>query len=84
MAPACRSTRPGISANRFIAATPPERGALAAVPPSLELTLAQAEKQHILRVYEDSDGNKSAAARRLAISRKTLERKLRSWRSPSD
>ena len=28
------------------------------------------------RVLEDLDGNKSAAARRLGISRKTLERRL--------
>ena len=39
-------------------------------------TLAQIEKQHTLRVLGAARGNKSEAARRLGISRKTLERKL--------
>lgn len=41
--------------------------------------LADVEKQHILRVLAESDGNKSEAARCLGISRKTLERKLQVW-----
>ena len=40
-------------------------------------TLEQVKNHHMARVLEASDGNKSAAARRLDISRKTLERKLR-------
>lgn len=44
-----------------------------------ELPLAQVEKLHILRVLELEDGNKSAAARLLGISRKTLERKVQLW-----
>lgn len=40
-------------------------------------TLEQVKHHHMMRVLEASDGNKSAAARRLDISRKTLERKLR-------
>jgi two-component system NtrC family response regulator len=32
-----------------------------------------------LRVLESSAGNKSKAARSLGVSRKTLERKLKSW-----
>jgi two-component system NtrC family response regulator len=43
-----------------------------------EWTLAQVEKSHMRRVLEGAGGNKSEAARRLGISRKTLERKLRS------
>ena len=41
--------------------------------------LADVEKQHILRVLAGEGGNKSAAARALGISRKTLERKLTLW-----
>lgn len=40
-------------------------------------TLEQVKRHHMMRVLEASGGNKSAAARRLDISRKTLERKLR-------
>lgn len=46
-----------------------------------DLSLAAVEKRHILRVLEGAGGNKSEAARRLGISRKTLERKLQLWRS---
>jgi DNA-binding NtrC family response regulator len=42
-------------------------------------TLASIEKEHMLRTLELAKGNKSEAARRLGISRKTLERKLKSW-----
>jgi DNA-binding NtrC family response regulator len=44
-----------------------------------DLTLEAVERRHILAVLEMTGGNKSEAARRLAISRKTLERKLRKW-----
>jgi two-component system NtrC family response regulator len=49
-----------------------------AQPPEypLDWTLEQVKQHHMTRVLEDSGGNKSAAARRLDISRKTLERKL--------
>jgi DNA-binding NtrC family response regulator len=40
-------------------------------------TLEQVKHHHMVRVLEASGGNKSAAARRLGVSRKTLERKLR-------
>ena len=39
-------------------------------------TLEQVKQHHMTRVLEASNGNKSAAARRLGVSRKTLERKL--------
>jgi len=40
-------------------------------------TLLEMERQHILRVLRESDGNKSLAARRLGIERKTLYKKAR-------
>ncbi len=42
----------------------------------LDWTLEQVKRHHMARVLTASDGNKSAAARRLDISRKTLDRKL--------
>lgn len=42
-------------------------------------TLEQVEQNHMLRVLETAGGNKSEAARRLGVSRKTLERKLRAY-----
>ncbi len=41
--------------------------------------LEDVEKNHILKVLESEDGNKSAAARILGVSRKTLERKVKTW-----
>jgi len=46
---------------------------------STDLSLQRVEKQHILYVLEREGGNKSAAARCLGISRKTLERKAQVW-----
>ena len=43
---------------------------------SLDWTLEQVKRHHMARVLAASDGNKSAAARHLDISRKTLDRKL--------
>ena len=43
---------------------------------SLDWTLEQVKRHHMARVLKACDGNKSAAARRLDISRKTLDRKL--------
>ncbi|NIR62191.1 MAG: hypothetical protein GWO02_23315 [Gammaproteobacteria bacterium] len=44
-----------------------------------DLALEEVERRHILRMLEAAGGNKSEAARRLGISRKTLERKLAAW-----
>ncbi|MEH6469784.1 MAG: sigma-54 dependent transcriptional regulator [Halopseudomonas sp.] len=41
--------------------------------------LDRVEKDHILRVLDESEGNKTQAARQLGIARKTLDRKLHSW-----
>ena len=42
----------------------------------LDWSLEQVKHHHMARVLAASDGNKSAAARRLGISRKTIDRKL--------
>ncbi len=63
-------------------APPPASGSAPEPRPpgfSVELSLAQVERQHMVRVLRAAGGNKSEAARRLGISRKTMERKLRSW-----
>jgi two-component system NtrC family response regulator len=43
------------------------------------IRLDAVEKSHILKVLEMEEGNKSAAARVLGVSRKTLERKVKAW-----
>jgi len=58
---------------------------VAAASPALALengggeSLAAIERRHILGVLETCKGNKSEAARRLGVSRKTLERKCAAW-----
>ncbi len=42
-------------------------------------TLQSVERQHILRVLEDCGGNHAEAARRLGVSRKTIDRKCAMW-----
>jgi len=42
-------------------------------------TLQDVEKRHILTVLEESGGNRAEAARRLGVSRKTIDRKLADW-----
>ncbi len=37
------------------------------------------EKNHMLKVLAEAGGNRAEAARRLAVSRKTLDRKLKAW-----
>ncbi len=37
------------------------------------------EKQHILKILAQENGNKTSAARVLGVSRKTLERKTKAW-----
>ena len=44
-----------------------------------DMTLEEIEKRHIQRVLAAVSGNKSEAARRLGVSRKTLERKCAEW-----
>ncbi|GGI81323.1 sigma-54-dependent transcriptional regulator [Shewanella gelidii] len=45
----------------------------------LDWSLKQVEKSHVTRVVDSMGGNKSAAARELGVSRKTLDRKYKEW-----
>ena len=61
-------------------ATPASAGPSAAAGDGDEtLRLDQVERQHVLAVLALTGGNKSEAARRLGISRKTLERRCAEW-----
>jgi two-component system, NtrC family, response regulator AtoC len=53
--------------------------AAAAAPPSAPVTLEELEREHILRVLHESDGNRERAAAILGISSRTLYRKLREY-----
>ncbi len=53
------------------------------VPSNNSVELAEVEKQHILKILAMESGNKSAAARLLGVSRKTLERKVALWEARS-
>lgn len=49
------------------------------VPAELARTLAEIEKEHVMRVVAACSGNLAAASRVLGIDRSTLVRKLRRW-----
>jgi transcriptional regulator of acetoin/glycerol metabolism len=40
------------------------------------LTVAEAEKQLIIRALKEADGNRTAAAQKLGMSRRTLHRRI--------
>ena len=53
--------------------------ATATAPQSAPVTLEQLEREHILRILKESDGNRERAAAILGISSRTLYRKLREY-----
>jgi DNA-binding NtrC family response regulator len=44
-------------------------------------SLAEMERRHILSVLRETSGDREEAARRLGISRKTVDRKCASWKA---
>ena len=53
-----------------------------AVKPVLDqenLTVEEAEKQLIIRALKETEGNRTLAARKIGMSRRTLHRKLHSY-----
>jgi DNA-binding NtrC family response regulator len=79
-----RELRNYVERSLILGGFPPEpSGAPAAAPAlpagELELSLAEVERRHIECVTAACDGNKTEAARRLGVSRKTLERKFADW-----
>jgi two-component system, NtrC family, response regulator AtoC len=64
-------------------AGPPARRAAAAAPQLAPVTLEEIEREHILRVLKESDGNRERAAAILGISSRTLYRKLREYENQS-
>ena len=42
-------------------------------------SLAQVERRHILAVLREAGGNRDEAARKLGVSRKTIDRKCALW-----
>lgn len=54
-------------------------GAVASTSCSEDLTLEEIERRHILASVSRVHGNRAEAARRLGVSRKTLDRKFREW-----
>ncbi|MDD8060742.1 MULTISPECIES: sigma-54-dependent transcriptional regulator [Shewanella] len=50
----------------------------------LDWPLKEVEKQHVTQVVDAHNGNKSAAARDLGVSRKTLDRKYKEWANLDD
>jgi DNA-binding NtrC family response regulator len=43
------------------------------------LTVEEAEKQLIIRALKEADGNRTAAAKKIGMSRRTLHRKLHEY-----
>ncbi len=55
------------------------RKPLAAMTDEGNLSLAEVERRHILRVLETTGGNLTAAAKRLGIDRNTLRSRMQQW-----
>jgi len=51
----------------------------AALPPAPPATVREAEKDLIVRTLKETGGNRSEAARRMGMSRRTLHRKLHEY-----
>jgi len=58
---------------------PPELSVASSPGAASRDTLAETERDHILRILRECGGNKRVAAQRLGISRSTLYERLRLW-----
>ena len=77
---AALATTDRIEADQFnLSAAGPSADSPAAGAPAQTPTLEALERQHILRVLEESNGNRERAAAVLGISARTLYRKLREY-----
>ena len=78
-----RELRNYVERSLILGCFPPQPSAAPTAAPTpageLELSLAEVERRHIERVTTACEGNKTEAARRLGVSRKTLERKFAEW-----
>jgi DNA-binding NtrC family response regulator len=68
-----------LEADDVLPRSAPQTGEGKTAANSTPMTLEQLERQHILRVLEDSGGNRERAAALLGISARTLYRKLREY-----
>jgi DNA-binding NtrC family response regulator len=70
---------PGGQANRGVASDSASEVTVANSQPQPPATLEELERQHILRVLDETGGNRERAAAVLGISARTLYRKLREY-----
>ena len=75
---------PFLSAEQKDPATGQAAHAAAVAAEAVPKTLEELEREHILRVLNDSDGNRERAAAILGISSRTLYRKLREYESQTN
>ena len=68
-----RDLPPSVRAGRRPAASPQRLLA------QNDLTVKEAEKQLIVRALKETDGNRTQAAKKIGMSRRTLHRKLHSY-----
>ena len=76
----CRGER--ITLRDLPATVRDNRGAAGGAPPLLtpgDLTVKEVEKQLIIRALQECDGNRTVAAKKLGMSRRTLHRKLHEY-----
>ena len=75
-----RELRNLIERSLILGEIPDEFRALGAGPvPSAAESLQEIERRHIMAVLQETNGNRVEAARRLGVSRKTIDRKCAMW-----
>lgn len=58
---------------------PEDFGGRAASQPSADESLDEVERRHIMAMLQETGGDRNEAARRLGVSRKTIDRKCAAW-----